>query len=123
MSYTKIFLKAPTSCGLTNVDLNLPNTYPSMNYPTDSELHIIKTWPHTKGYVALLAYVQSLWWHPEYFKIQTHYRYRIATAGWSGNESLIRALQENSGFWMMCWVCSKRGGLYNFHIPRGMRIT
>jgi len=38
----------------------------------------------------------------------------LATGGWSGNESIIAALQENLMFWGMYWMESKRGGYYRF---------
>ena len=40
--------------------------------------------------------------------------WRIATGGWTGNESIISALQENTVFWVFSWYLSKRGGYYEF---------
>lgn len=88
-------------------------------YPTDDELEIIKNWDiienGTEKFHKLMQYVESLWryadegyWHREGDK------YRIATAGWSGNESIVGALMENTMFWMMYWKLSRRGGLYIF---------
>lgn len=39
----------------------------------------------------------------------------VSTGGWSGNESIIEALQENRIFWAMSWVHSIRGGHYRFY--------
>jgi hypothetical protein len=44
------------------------------------------------------------------------YRYNISTGGWSGNESIIGALQSNSLLWALTWVQSRRGGHYIFEV-------
>jgi len=44
---------------------------------------------------------------------------RLATGGWSGNESVISALHHN--FLMgSLWVLSARGGLHIYEIPKDM---
>jgi len=40
--------------------------------------------------------------------------WEVATGGWSGNESIISALQDNYIFWAICWRLSKRGGYFEF---------
>lgn len=42
---------------------------------------------------------------------------RIVTGGWSGNEAVIGALQQNLAFWGLCWESSHRGGLHWFYSP------
>jgi hypothetical protein len=45
-------------------------------------------------------------------------RWSISTGGWSGNESLIEALQRNHIFWSLCWMKSERGGHFVFEVPK-----
>jgi hypothetical protein len=99
-------------------------------YPSEETLERIRTW-EIKGdasVTALMEFVHSLWayeswgWHKEKRRIrpwpgaQLVRRYRISTAGWSGNESLIDAMETNQVFWMMSWYSIRRGGHYEFHI-------
>ena len=44
----------------------------------------------------------------------------ISTGGWSGNEDLIGAMQNNAMLWIMTWVSSRRGGHYTFHSILGL---
>lgn len=41
---------------------------------------------------------------------------RMVTGGWSGNESVIAALQ-GSAFWFFYWESSHRGGAFTFEVP------
>jgi hypothetical protein len=94
-------------------------------YPTEAALEIIKLWGYddSKG---LFEFIKSIWWMPSFGwheKTVSHewkedikvYQYHISTGGFSGNESLIRALQENWIMWTTSWVQSRRGGHYIFH--------
>jgi hypothetical protein len=65
----------------------------------------------------LIAYVRTLWWGPPNYWEQDGRALSISTAGWSGNESIIGALQRNTMFWLMCWQSSRRGGHYEFQLP------
>ena len=90
-------------------------------YPDDEELERIRTWDY-RDLLALFRYIEERWWAPEYFRIRTrkykgHIRAEVHTVGWSGNESLIDALMENTMAWMLCWESSERGGHYMFRIP------
>ncbi len=42
--------------------------------------------------------------------------YRFATGGWSGNESIIAALDRNFLVAGMCWELSARGGLHVYEL-------
>ena len=86
-------------------------------YPDDQELKRIQEWP-VEDFRGLMEFVLSLWWHPEYIRQTTPRRFLVSTAGWSGNESIISALQLNTMFWLICWQESRRGGHYKFELPK-----
>lgn len=90
-------------------------TFDRDGYPTDETLDAIKAWPYT-DLNGLMAFVCEAWseygsWH-EWCDV-----IRIATGGWSGNESIIDALLENHMAWTLLWHSSRRGGGYTFRIP------
>jgi len=41
----------------------------------------------------------------------------LHTLGWSGNESIIRALELNFYFFLLYWKKTERGGHYYFSVP------
>lgn len=105
-------------------------TFDSDGYPTDATLRVIEKWPITElsDTQGLMDYVRQAWKYPDYFtadKRRTREwkgaplkrRYHVSTGGWSGNESLISALEKNFVFWMLTWVAHRRGGHYIFELP------
>jgi hypothetical protein len=96
-------------------------TFDEHGYPTRKTLRAIKSWSYDNiagffDYVekALSAY-GTFQRHDDLVKsIQKIY---IATGGWSGNESVIEAMQKNIVIWAMTWESSHRGGGYWFHVP------
>lgn len=95
-------------------------------YPTEDALEIIKIWSFkdAKGW---FDFIKSIWaytdwgWDEKYensdiFPDKEVYKYYISTAGWSGNESIIRAMEENNMMWVLNWVQSRRGGHYIFEL-------
>ena len=100
-------------------------------YPSDSELEIIANW-NSENVRALFQYIRERWayanagyWREETISkddfsgdeyIRPRYRYYLSTAGWSGNESILRALQRNETLWQTIWVQSRRGGHYIFEL-------
>ena len=80
-------------------------------YPTDETLGLIAGY---KGsYSKLMSEIAFLF--GSYGKcVADGNKWKIATGGWSGNESIISALKGNNMFWLTCWYMSKRGGYYEF---------
>ena len=87
----------------------------SLGYPTKKELKRIKDWPVVMDIEGFLKFIEDLWHYPDRF-VLTGKRIKklyLSTGGWSGNESIIRAMQENI-FWMIAWQKSVRGGHHWF---------
>lgn len=95
-------------------------------YPTDEELIKIETWDYTDSFFDLAKFVQSIWnWGEDYAQIsgektdEFDHKYRelrLITGGWSGNEDIVGALNDNRMFSMLCWQSSHRGGMHIYHI-------
>lgn len=93
-------------------------------YPTEAALKVVELW-HWNDSVGWFEFIKSIWhlaswgWSEgevdhDWDKGEKVYRYTISTAGWSGNESIIRAMESNNMFWHTTWVQSRRGGHYIF---------
>ena len=96
-------------------------------YPTNSELLIIRKWDILQYDIpGLIEYINCVWWAPDWgFKLSKgrdrlfHRRcikLQLHTGGWSGNEDVIVALQQNFLFWSMFWRKHTAGGHYWFEI-------
>lgn len=98
------------------------------DYPTEEELEKIRKWDwKDDGFFALAEYILNLWHFPDWATYremtkndheQEYRELRLATAGWSGNESIISALNHNQMFNALCWQSSHRGGLHIYHIRK-----
>ena len=99
-------------------------------YPTEEAIEQIEKWSYNdpKGW---FKFIENVWhlrswgWTEGYFKENESdpadkYRYYVSTAGWSGNEDIIRAMQENNILWSDTWVQSRRGGHYIFEVKDEM---
>jgi hypothetical protein len=95
-------------------------------YPTNDALHLIEEW-HFSDPKGFFAFIESIWhlrswgWtegvgEHDWDKDKEVYRYNISTAGWSGNESIIKSMQKNEMMWFSNWVQSRRGGHYIFEL-------
>lgn len=93
----------------------------SDGYPTEETLSKISTWDY-RDKSGCFQFIQSLWCWEDFWntedttnewgqKVRIHH---VSTGGWSGNESLIYALQKNFIIWSSTWVQSRRGGHYIF---------
>lgn len=93
-------------------------------YPTDACLGIIQTW-HWSDSVGWFKFIKENWYYADwgwkevdephdFKKDNIVHRYYISTAGWSGNEGIIRAMQANEMMWNFNWLQSRRGGHYIF---------
>lgn len=86
-------------------------------YPTEEFLEELKAWD-PKNFGSLMETVGKAWRFESGFRPCGARTWELATGGWSGNESIIHALQDNFMFWSLCWQESKRGGYYRFVIPK-----
>ena len=95
-------------------------------YPTTEALEIIELWPYNDE-TGWFTFIKPLWhlsdwgWevlrqpHPNRPEVVFD-RYYLSTAGWSGNEEIIRAMMANNMLWSFTWVSSRRGGHYQFEV-------
>lgn len=78
-------------------------------------LQKIQDWP-APDWTGLMEFVKPCWSDHGRIWFEDG-EWRLATGGWSGNESIIDAMQSNFMFWSMCWQMSRRGGLFFFKLP------
>lgn len=117
-------------------DPHMIPTFDRDGYPTDETLDRIERWPvaqQVDGVRTCLDFVVEAWdtrygsVHRTLMDIEQAFLapdanetfIRFATGGWSGNESLIHALQRNHIVHGLTWVMSRRGGLhiYRYQSP------
>lgn len=100
-------------------------------YPTEQALEIVEKW-HWDDAKGWFKFIEGLWAYHDFgwkekdephewkdhkqYKDKIVHRYYISTAGWSGNESIIHAMQRNDWMWHLNWVQSRRGGHYIFEL-------
>ena len=86
-------------------------------YPDETELETIRKWDHT-DFDGLIEYIKTLWKYPERIISAENDAdapvWYFSTGGWSGNESLIRAMDHNFNWWVLFWYQSRVGGHYWF---------
>lgn len=91
-------------------------------YPTDEGLQAVRTFTGSvQQLLGLLYEATRAYGMLTIEPFDDHYgramvRVYMATGGWSGNESIVSALQR-SFFWFAYWESSQRGGAYTFHVP------
>ena len=97
-------------------------------YPSEEVLTKIKQWRHEnhEDLLAWFAFIKPIWYYGWSERIKPHdifpdkydvKEYKIFTYGWSGNEDLVRAMEQNENLcWDFTWVQSRRGGHYIFEV-------
>jgi hypothetical protein len=88
-------------------------------YPSEETLTRIHDWTPEKWtkeeFHKFMAFVHDNWKYANdgYWE-QDHNHYAIHTAGWSGNEDIVLAMQGNYIFWSLFWQSHTRGGHFTF---------
>lgn len=109
-----------------NTLLDIGNFLDEDGYPTEDALEIIEKW-HWDDARGWFKFIEGLWhyrsiaWKEsdephERDNLKTVHRYNVSTVGWSGNESIIYAMEHNRMMWYLNWVQSRRGGHYIFEL-------
>jgi hypothetical protein len=103
-----------------NKKINMEPSFDKDGYPTEDTLVEVENWDYKDGY-ALFKFIQLSWRYLTYFTQEEDEKYgpiyRISTGGWSGNESLIEALQANRMIQSLYWISSTRNGHYIYKVP------
>ena len=100
------------------------NLFDDDGYPTHDTLTIIELW-HWNDIKGWFDFIHSMWhlaswgWTEgevvsQFYQDEWKHQYDVSTAGWSGNESIIRAMEKNDMLWALTWEQSRRGGHYIF---------
>lgn len=95
-----------------------PPEFDFHGYPTDRTLATIREW-EAGDCAGLLNFVISAWRYPDYVsrsKDEDGDMLHLSTGGWSGNEDLIAAMEENAVWWVLHWWSSRRGGHHVFRL-------
>ena len=97
-------------------------------YPTHDCLKLIEEW-HWSDVTGWFEFIRQQWYYADLgwdSKVREHRwrenefvtEYAISTAGWSGNEAIIRAMEKNAILWHSTWYQSRRGGHYIFEVAK-----
>ena len=98
------------------------------DYPTKDCLTLISEWHHSDP-TGWFEFINQQWYatdwgwssnvKPHRFKENEFVmEHNVSTAGWSGNEAIIRAMEKNNMLWWMTWYESRRGGHYIFEVEK-----
>jgi len=91
-------------------------TFDKNGYPTEETLAIIRAWD-AYDFSGLATFVCEAW-HKHGTFTMTIDRLKMVTGGWSGNESIISAMGQNTTWWTLHWWSSQRGGYHEFRTGR-----
>lgn len=106
-------------------------TFDADGYPTEATLERIRAWPvkTSADFAAVMDFAGRAWSYPTHWECDPAFtddetfigrpqrRYLFSTGGWSGNESIVGAIEANDivqaiGAWS--W---RRGGHYEYRFP------
>jgi len=92
-------------------------TFDSDGYPTEETEANIEKWEITDP-TGWITYARASW-NLHYGQVREEKdSLQFITGGWSGNESIISAMQRNYALWGLLWQLSERGGLYVLTAPK-----
>ena len=97
-------------------------------YPTAACLKLISEW-HWEDPTGWFEFIHQQWYYSDWgwnSRVTAHRwkedefvtEHNISTAGWSGNEAIIRAMEKNDMLWWSTWFQSQRGGHYIFEVEK-----
>ncbi len=97
-------------------------------YPTEESLELVSKW-HWSDSKGWFEFIKSIWYMASFGwtegdeenpweKDKMIHKYYLSTAGWSGNELIVSAMQKNDMLWHIHWYQSTRGGHYIFEIKQ-----
>ena len=104
-------------------------TFDKDGYPTEETLERIATWPieTVADMHAAMDFAGSAWSYPDRWETFEEINatnpaapervYRFSTGGWSGNESIVGAIERNLVLQMMGAYSWQRGGHYVYRFP------
>jgi hypothetical protein len=103
-------------------------TFTADGYPTDDTLEAIESWgiKDFQDAIDLMEFVGMAWSYPDRWKVERQWeddlghkkaRYIFSTGGWSGNEDLVGAMENNPMLRILGPWSWQRGGHYEYRLP------
>jgi hypothetical protein len=101
-------------------------TFDREGYPTIETYDKIADWPINTFQDAIdaMEFVGRAWYYPEYWEVSENWtdpdyskkvrRYVFSTGGWSGNETLISAIESNIMLQALGAYSWRKGGHYEY---------
>lgn len=87
----------------------------NQDYPAEEQLNAIrKADMFENDLPAMVELIEDAWNHTYGKMIFNDGVLSLATGGWSGNEDVMGALNDNETFWRLYWWKSERGGRFWF---------